>query len=151
MPEFVEEENTFFNPTIWGPHYWFFLMTLALSYPEKVTSVTKRKYYDFIINLPIFIPNPKISNQFSNLLDKYPVSPYLDCRESFIKWVHFIHNKINVILGKEEISYAEAMEIYLLEYRPKPIYLSDQIKWKKHFIVSAFILLCFLFIYMYWE
>uniref|UniRef100_A0A6C0I0P5 thiol oxidase n=1 Tax=viral metagenome TaxID=1070528 RepID=A0A6C0I0P5_9ZZZZ len=151
MPEFIQEENMIFNPSVWGPCYWFFLMTLALSYPEQVNAVTKRKYYDFINNLPIFIPNPKIANQFSHLLDLYPVSPYLDNKESFIKWVHFIHNKINVMIGKDEISYAEAMDNYFAEYRPKPIYLSDKIKWKKHFIIAFFILLCLFFIYLYWE
>jgi hypothetical protein len=49
-----------------------------MSYPDNVNAVTKRKYYDFIINLPIFIPNSVIGNKFSEFLSKYPVSPYLD-------------------------------------------------------------------------
>jgi len=144
-------ENDIFDPTIWGPHYWFFLMTIALSYPEHVNAVTKRKYYDFINNLPIFIPNYEIGNKFSHLLDKYPVSPYLDNRESFCKWIHFIHNKINHIIGKEEVSYSAAIETYFSEYRPKPIYLSEKIKWRKYYIISAFILLCLFLIYVFWK
>ena len=23
------------NPKIWGPHYWFFLHTIAINYPKK--------------------------------------------------------------------------------------------------------------------
>ena len=148
MPNEYVEENTVFHPITWGPHYWFFLMTIALSYPDNVNSVIKRKYYDFISNLPIFIPNPDLGNKFSHLLDKYPVSPYLDNRESFVKWVHFIHNKINHMLGKDEISYSEAIERYFAEYKPKPIYLSEQIKWKKHILVAVFIFLCLLLIYL---
>ena len=45
------------NPEIWGPHYWFFIYTLALSYPLNPNDTTKKKYYDFIQNLPIFIPD----------------------------------------------------------------------------------------------
>jgi len=150
-PNIFSEENTVFSPDTWGPHYWFFLMTLALSYPDNVNAVVKRKYYDFIINLPIFIPNSEIANKFSHLLDKYPVSPYLDNRESFVKWVHFIHNKINHLLGKDEISYADAIERYFAEYKPKPIYLSEKIKWKKYAIVAMFIFLCVFFIYIFWE
>jgi hypothetical protein len=138
-----------FDPTIWGPHYWFFLMTLALSYPDHVNSVTKRKYYDFIINLPVFIPNGEIGEKFSSFLDKYPVSPYLDNRESFIKWVHFIHNKVNHSLGKEEISYSAAMDNYFGEYVPKPIYLSESMKWRKHVLVAVFIFICLFLIYKY--
>lgn len=139
-----------FDPTIWGPHYWFFLMTLALSYPETPNSVTKRKYYDFIINLPLFIPNHEIGNRFSELLDKYPVSPYLDNKDSFIKWVHFIHNKVNVSIGKEEISYQTAINNYLDEYVPKPLYLYEKMKMNKYYIFIFFIIVCLLFIYYYY-
>jgi hypothetical protein len=139
-----------FDPTIWGPHYWFFLMTLALSYPETPNSVTKRKYYDFIMNLPIFIPNHEIGNRFSELLDKYPVSPYLDNKDSFIKWIHFIHNKVNVSIGKEEISYQTALNNYLDEYVPKPLYLYEKMKINKYYIFIFFIIVCLLFIYYYY-
>ena len=147
----ITEENNVFNPEIWGPNYWFFLMTLALAYPDNVNAVVKRKYYDFITNLPIFIPNAEIAHKFSNLLDKYPVSPYLDNRESFVKWIHFIHNKVNHSLGKEEISYSAAIESYFAEYRPKPVYLSEKIKLSKYIIISIFIFLCLFFIYIYWD
>jgi hypothetical protein len=139
-----------FDPKIWGPHYWFFLMTLALSYPETPNSVTKRKYYDFIINLPLFIPNYEIGNKFSELLDKYPISPYLDNKESFIKWVHFIHNKVNVMIGKEEISYQTALDNYLSHYLPEPVYVYENIKINKYYIFIFFILICFLLIYFYY-
>ena len=152
--------NPIFEPTVWGPHYWFFLMTIALSYPESPNSVTKRKYYDFILNLPLFIPNSEIGTKFSGLLDKYPVSPYLDTRESFVKWVHFIHNKVNVMIGKDEISYQTALDdylseyvpkpIYLSEYVPKPIYLSERMKVSKYYIFAVFVSLCFLLIYFYY-
>ena len=42
---------------------------------------------DFIQNLPQFIPDEKIGNEFE-ILDKYPVTPYLDNRNSFIRWMH---------------------------------------------------------------
>ena len=35
------------SATIWGPHYWFVLFTIALNYPVTPTNVTKKKYYDF--------------------------------------------------------------------------------------------------------
>lgn len=139
-----------FDPTIWGPHYWFFLMTVAMSYPDTPNAVTKRKYYDFIMNLPIFIPNPDIGTRFGHLIERYPVSPYLDNKESFVKWIHFIHNKVNVMIGKEEISYSQAFDQYLEEYLPKPIYLSEKIKISKYYIFIAFILICIFLIYMYW-
>ena len=145
------DKNDRLNPQVWGPHVWFFLMTLAVSYPDHVSAVTKRKYYDFIINLPVFIPNAEVSSRFSELLDKYPVTPYLDNRDSFIRWVHFIHNKVNHMLGKEEVSFAAALECYFAEYRPKPVILSEKLKWKKYALVGVFIFVCLFLIYAYWK
>ena len=125
------------DPTIWGPHYWFFLMTIAVSYPKKANSVLKKKYYDFIMNLPLFIPDDKMGNKFSRILDKYPVEPYLDTRESFIKWMHFIHNKINSQLDKPELSYVEAINNYYSEYKPKEIIYKEQLKQRRIFYYSA--------------
>lgn len=138
-----------YDPEVWGPHYWFFMMTLALSYPERANAVTKRKYYDFVLNLPIFIPDPEIGNRFSGLLDKYPVSPYLDGRDSFIRWVHFIHNKVNHSLGKEEISLTEALENYYREYTPRPVVTYDNLKWKKYAVIGVFIFILLFIIYLY--
>ena len=36
------------DPKIWGPHYWFFLHTLALTYPETPNEVIKKKYIKYI-------------------------------------------------------------------------------------------------------
>lgn len=140
-----------FNPDVWGPHYWFFLHTLAFSYSKIPNSVTKRKYYDLIQNLPLFIPDSEIGNYFSHLLDKYPVSPYLDNRESFIRWVHFIHNKLNQHLGKEEISLYESIDHYYSNYKTKPVVISERINMKKHYIFSALIMVLILLIYIFYK
>ena len=129
------------NPEIWGPHYWFFIYTLALSYPLNPNDTTKKKYYDFIQNLPIFIPISEIGNTFSIFLDKYPVTPYLDSRESFIKWVHFIHNKLNLYLNKPEISYYKAMDNYYENYKVKEIKKRDEKKNKHKYIFGSIVLI----------
>ena len=138
-----------FDPTVWGPHYWFFLHTIAHSYPTTPNEVTKRKYYDTLQNMPLFIPVADIGDRFSQLLDKYPVSPYLGSRESFVRWVHFIHNKMNVLLGKEEMSLLQSVDEYFSQYRPKPIILSEVTGIKKHYLYAAIILICLILIYLY--
>ena len=134
-----------FHPQTWGPHYWFFIMTIALSYPDNPNAVIKRKYYDLLTNLPIFIPNPEIGDKFSRILDKYPVTPYLDNRDSFVKWVHFIHNKINVLLGKPEITFSEAMDNYMAQYNPPVLrtFMDNRIK---KYVIYTVILLTFVMI-----
>ncbi len=138
-----------FDPTVWGPHYWFFLHTIAHSYPTTPNEVTKRKYYDTIQNMPLFIPVSDIGDRFSNLLDKYPVSPYLGSRESFVRWVHFIHNKMNVILGKDEMSLLESIDAYFANYKPRPFVLSNTLGIPKYYLYATIILLCIILIYLY--
>ena len=140
-----------FEPEVWGPHYWFFLHTVAESYPLQPTSVTKKKYYDLLINFPLFIPNQDIGNKFSQLLDKYPMSPYLDSRESFVRWVHFIHNKLNIQLGKEELSMPVALENYRNLYKPKKILLRETILTRRHIIHFIFIILLLIIIYLLYK
>jgi len=137
------------NPEVWGPHYWFFLHTVAQTYPDKPTAVTKRKYYDLIQNMPLFIPNAKIGDTFSQLLDNFPLSPYLDSRDSFVRWVHFMHNKINVLLNKEEITLFQAIDDYRRQYVPKPIKISERFHIKRGYVIACFICLLLLFIYFY--
>jgi len=109
--------TVYLDPKIWGPHYWFFLHTLAMTYPHHPNSITKKKYYEFIMNLPLFLPVEEISGEFSKLIDKYPVTPYLDNRDSFVRWMHFIHNKINEKLEKPQILLNDFFVNYYDEYK----------------------------------
>jgi FAD-linked sulfhydryl oxidase len=138
-----------FDPSVWGPHYWFFLHTVAQTYPEHPNEVTKRKYYDLLQNMPLFIPNPEIGNKFSDLLDKYPVTPYLESRQSLIHWVHFIHNKVNAKLGKRELSLHESLEAYHAHYIPREREKALLKKYKKHLFYGTIAALGGLIIYLY--
>jgi len=109
------------DPKIWGPHYWFVLHTIALSYPETPNEVAKKKFYDFYQNLPLFLPIEDIGNNFSKFLDKYPVTPYLESRQSLVRWTHFIHNKINVALNMPTLNLEEALASYYDHYKPKEV------------------------------
>jgi len=143
--------TTYLDPKVWGPHYWFFLHTLAMTYPNHPNTVTKKKYYEFIQNLPLFLPIETISTEFSKLIDMYPVAPYLDNKDSFIRWTHFIHNKINEKLEKPVISLTQFYTKYYEEYKP------TDVKWKEYYkyiqkIIYFIIILLFLFlIYYFYE
>ena len=140
-----------YNPDIWGPHYWFFLHSIANCYQKVCNKVTQRKYYDLIMNMPLFLPDPEIGNYFSSLLDKYPVSPYLDSRESFKRWMIFIHIKINTHLNKDNISNAKADDIYMSHFKPIPVVLSEKLQIKKHHIYLFFTLLAVILIYIFYK
>ncbi|NDC83831.1 hypothetical protein EB093_09275 [bacterium] len=138
-----------YEPQVWGPHFWFFLHTIAMTYPDNANDVTKRKYYELIQNMPLFIPDPEMGNRFSRLLDKYPVSPYLGKRESFIRWTVFIHNKINIVLGKPEMELDEAVIAYNRAFIPDTIELYGGTNIKKHVVAIGAAILLFLLLVAY--
>jgi len=138
------------DPKIWGPKFWFFLHTISLTYPNYPNAITKKKYYEFIQNLPMFLPVEEISSKFSKLLDKYPIQPYLDNKESFIKWVWFIHNKINEQLEKPIISLNDFYIKYYENYKSKNTKLIEYYKIRQKLIyLTIIIFICFLIYYLY--
>ena len=91
----------------------------------------------------MFIPVENMSSYFSQLLDQYPVSPYLDSRDAFIRWMHFIHNKINQRLEKPIISLSKFYEYYYEQYKPKDLKMREYYKSRSKII---YLLIVFIFI-----
>lgn len=127
------------NSDIWLPRFWFFLYSVAHCYPESSNQVTKRKYYDFVQNIPLFLPHTEIRNQFSHLLDEFPVIPYLSNKDSFTYWIHFMKNKLNETRGKELHSHLQDLDEYYGEYLPRSFQISSRFGIQKKFLVWSII------------
>lgn len=125
------------EPKIWGPHYWFFLHTVAITYPHHPNAVTKKKYYEFVQNLPLFIPVEQISKEMEKMIDLYPITPYLDNRDSFVRWMHFIHNKINEKLEKPQITLNDFFVQYYNEYKSQNEKLAEFYKVREKLIYGG--------------
>ena len=109
------------DASVWGPHFWFFLHSAALKYPMRPTSATKKRFYEFITNFYLFIPVEAMAINFCKLIDQYPLVPYLDSRDSLVRWVHFIHNKVNEKLEKNKISLSKFYELHYEMYKPHEV------------------------------
>ena len=89
---------------VWGPHYWFVLHTIALRYPKNPNDVTKKKYYDFISNLPLFIPDTKMGDEFAELLKSVDVdkpiwlTEAMTCGPPVKAWVNAFLNGAELII-----------------------------------------------------
>jgi hypothetical protein len=143
-------QSFYLDPDVWGPKYWFFFHTLAMTYPKNPNATIKKKYYDFVQTIPMFIPVEKISSEFSELLNLYPIQPYLDNKESFIRWFWFIHNKINERLEKPKISLSDFYVKYYEEYKNKTLKQLDYYKWKERIVyISLIFMLSLLIYYLY--
>lgn len=110
----------------------------------------RKKYYDFYQNLPMFIPIEEMGNNLSKFLDKYPVTPYLESRQSLVRWTHFIHNKINKALGKETMTLEETMTAYYEHYKPKEVKnMEERRRREKLVIVGSIVLVAGVAGYLY--
>jgi hypothetical protein len=136
------------DPSIWGGHYWFFLHTAAFCYPSKPNDPIKKKYYELLQNFDLYIPHPQVSSYYRYLLHQYPLKPYLDKKEDLVKWVWYIHNKVNDKLEKKRVTLEEFYESYYEKYKKT----EQDIKFKyMKYLITIVLLFSFLyFIYNYY-
>jgi len=134
---------------VWFPHFFFFLYTVGHSYPEFPNKTSKRKYYDFIQNLPLFIPHGDQRKVFSRLLDGLPVSPYLDNRDSFLFWLHLMHNQWKTELGLEVRTYHQHLDSYYTEYIPKTLSFSEKFRIQRKYLTLVVIFVCLAMIVLF--
>jgi len=140
-----------YDAKIWGPIYWFFIHTVALTYPDYPNEIITRKYYDFFMNLPLFIPDVEMGKRFSEILDRYPVTPYLKSKDSLIRWTNFIHNQYNKKLEKPVLSLDESMNNYFEKYTPTPLDIYKNNKKWRYYIHTGFILGVLFLVLVYWQ
>lgn len=103
------------KPKIWGPHGWKFLHYVSLGYPDKPTDKDKIYYKNFFYSLQNVLPCEKCAQNYKKNIIEYPIDNHLQNRDSLVKWVIDIHNKVNYELGKPQLDYEEAISIYLNE------------------------------------
>ncbi len=129
------------DPTIWGPHYWFTLHTIAFHYPEHPTAIQKKIHYRLIHHFHEFIPIKSMGVMFSTLLEENPVTPYLDTREDFILWMHHIHNQMNERLDKPTLSLADHYAEFQ-KYFETPKQKWKRL-WKDKYVIAVILLVGF--------
>jgi hypothetical protein len=89
----------------------------------------------------LFIPVAEISKEFEKMLDVYPITPYLDNRDSFVRWMHFMHNKINEKLEKPQITLNDFFVQYYNEYKSQNEKLAEFYKLKEKMIYGGILVL----------
>ena len=100
------------KPAIWGPHGWKFLHYVSLGYPNSPSYEDKSNYKQFYHSLQHVLPCEKCAMNYKQNLVKLPIDNHLENRDSLVKWVFDIHNLVNDELGKENVSYEEALALY---------------------------------------
>jgi hypothetical protein len=94
-------------PEIWGPIFWGTLHIVSLAYPDSPSYSEKRAAKEFYQSMAFLLPCPVCRTHFTEILQAMPVDSWLDNRTSLIEWVWTAHNRVNVKLGKKEITLKE--------------------------------------------
>ena len=121
------------DPNIWGSHAWLFLHTITLNYPDNPTKFDMDNYKKFFENLGEVIPCEVCKAHYKKNIKMYPIQ--LESKEALAKWLHHIHNLVNIKNDKPEYSYDQFIEKYtqicILQIRIKSIYLyvNSNINW----------------------
>ena len=116
------------EPKIWGPHFWFTIFTMALSYPLTPSNVTKKKYYDFIINLPIFLPCEKCGDDFAKLLSTFQLKDEINKIDGPIDLVFIDADKRN---------YAAYFDMVIDKVRRGGLIIVDNVLWSGKIIDAS--------------
>ena len=90
-------------------------------------------------------------DESKKLLEQYPITPYLDNRESFVRWTWFIHNKINEKLEKPKITLEEFYKQYYENYKPKDVKYREFYKLRAKLMYLLIILLIAGLIYYFYH
>jgi len=108
------------KPEIWGPPAWIFLHSITLEYPENPTNEDKVNMLNFINSLGNVLPCMKCKINFNTHLQKYPVDQHvLESRSKLVKWLIDIHNAVNIMNNKKELSYENCLKELLEMYNCK--------------------------------
>lgn len=105
------------NPNVWGKHAWFFLHSITLAYPQCPSEEDKKNIKNFFENLHLVLPCPKCKINYKAHLDKTPLTDdILSSKYKLISWLINIHNQVNIMNGKPQLSYDQVLNIYTNEY-----------------------------------
>ena len=56
--------------------------------------------YDFFMSVSNVLPCLDCMKHFKDHLNKYPITPFLDSKDSLVSWLIILHNMVNVSTGK---------------------------------------------------
>lgn len=124
------------KPEIWGPYAWIFLHSITLEYPDNPTIEDKKNMNNFIQSLKDILPCLKCRVNFRDHLQNNPLDDNaLSSKKNLIKWLIDIHNSVNKLNGKEELSYEKSLEKIFNSF--------EKNKWKQTIIIYVALIIVF--------
>lgn len=97
----------------WGKPTWQALHYIALGYPNNPSTQDKVNYQMFYENFYKVLPCAECSQHYKENLKTMPIEDYLVSKDKLFEWTVNMHNLVNKLLGKHELTLIEAKVNYL--------------------------------------
>lgn len=105
----------FRTPAVWGPPTWFFLHSMALARPKKISEQQQRHIQQFLAeDLSWLLPCPSCGENLRRRLPSMPSAKDVvhQGRDALVHWLVALHNSVNKDLNKTQVSFQRAIEIH---------------------------------------
>lgn len=110
------------DPKIWGPHAWFFLHSITLAYPDNPSMYEKEDIKAFFNTLNKVLPCEVCREHFASHISQNPLTEsVLQSKKTLINWLINIHNEVNKMQNKPQMTYDDVIALYHGHYSPSYI------------------------------
>jgi hypothetical protein len=101
------------EPQIWGKYLWTSIHIIALGFPDEPSAKDKADFKEFYMSFWKVIPCQKCADNYRrHLTELSSIDNALTDSITLFKWTVDLHNIVNKELGKRNVSYKEAEEIF---------------------------------------
>ncbi len=105
--------------SVWGPSMWHTLHTISFNYPVKPTKQDKENYFKYFNSLKHVLPckycrmNLPKNIKAVEKQRKLTLKKALSSRAKLSRWVYYLHNQVNCMLGKKnKLTYKQVRNRY---------------------------------------
>ena len=91
-------------PDVWGPIFWNTMHILSLGYPAQPTDADKVAAKQFFQSLKVLLPCPVCREHYKQQVTDAALEEVIQSKGQLIHWVWDLHNRVNRMLGKSELS-----------------------------------------------
>jgi hypothetical protein len=101
-----------YAPEIWGPSTWNTIHLLCYTAPETLSAGEQLRYTAFFKALPYVLPCATCSAHLLKHYEDLPIENAVHTGAALFEWSVHIHNTVNRMLGKPEMSVEDAKSIW---------------------------------------
>ena len=114
------------GPDVWGPIFWTTMHIASLGYSQSPSKEEQEAATMFYRSLTEMIPCPICKVHYKQHLKESPIESVVGSRDTLVYWVFVVHNKVNVQLGKPEITFDQYIKNMQALAKGGPVRLPQQ-------------------------